>query len=129
MPTPEENQALLSKDPGNEVFIEYAESLRNSGNPGQAILVCIAGLAANPAMHRGRFLLARIFYEQGYTTFAVRELRELSAALPEIDPLKRLIARFEPASTSEPGAAPKAAETVAESDFDIAEIELVDEER
>ena len=71
---------------------------------------------------------ARTSYAVGYTTFAVRELRELSAALPDIDALKRLIARFEPASSANGGSVKMGSETVAESDFDISEIELVDEE-
>ena len=130
MALPEDIVEILTQDPGNALFIEYAEHLKRSGRVSEALHVCLAGLSANPAAHQGRFFLARTFYELGYVPFAIRELKELVRAMPEVQPLRNLLLKLEPEGASSALEAPAAEEqTVAENEFDITEIELVGEKK
>lgn len=117
---------VLRADPGNPVFAECAEELRLSGHWLEGIRVCLSGLSANPSCHRGRLVLARIYFEQGFIPFSVREVELLRKSLPELKSIQRLYDRFYPggAPIGETGDT-----TVAESDFDISEIELVEENK
>lgn len=120
---------ILKNDPGNPVFVKEAERLIKLGRFQDAQDVCFAGISANPSAHRGRLLLSRIFYERGYLPFAVRELEELSSVVKDNRFLKRILEKLAPqlqAATA--GNAGGGERVVAETDFDIGDIELLDEE-
>ena len=146
MTDPTNFEEILSDDPGNPIFAEFAESLRQQGTRLAALSVCLAGLSANPTCHRGRLVLARVFFDLGYHAFAVRELEELSIALPKVESITKLLNKFDPgrdgrrlgdkapypqsddvgrAGCPQPAATE---ETVAETEFDLAEIELATED-
>lgn len=117
---------MLAVDPGNSVFEEFAEFLRSTKAYSEALSVCLAGLSANPAAHRGRLILARVFYEQGFMPFAARELAVLHHELPQNRAIKKLLSELAPEYVAEMQAsgfqAKSGAETtVAETelDFDI----------
>lgn len=110
---------LLEEDPGNEVFSEYAEILRCQGRHYEALDVCLAGLSVNPSCHPGRLLLARIFYERGFTAFSARELKELVLALPEQKSLKRLLEEIAPELLSNASEQNNKEKELAEADVDV----------
>lgn len=142
--TSDEFEKVLEEDPGNSVFCDYAEQLRIAGNFPKALDVCLKGLSVNPDFHKGRLALARIFYEQSYLPFAIREVKCLSEALPDNRYLQRLYAQLAPDQVSGGEAAEMASEdsdeagsgevessgddTVAEVDFDFDELEMIDDE-
>lgn len=103
-------------------FAESAENLRRSGKLEEALKVCLQGLSANPAHHKGRLVLARVFFEMGYLPFAIREIEELCEALPESKSLQRLRDKLSPQPAEASGGAE---ETVAEADFDLDELDLI----
>ncbi|MCB0338182.1 MAG: hypothetical protein KDD53_01195 [Bdellovibrionales bacterium] len=84
----------LREDPGNPVFLEYAQTLIDSDKLDEALGVLLSGLSHNPGYHKGRALLAKLFYIQGYTPFAIRELECLLESLPENQSIKRLLQKF-----------------------------------
>ena len=57
---------VLSDDPGDPAFIELADHMRRNDRYEEALLTCLKGLSANPSAHRGRLLLARLFFERGF---------------------------------------------------------------
>lgn len=127
-------QALLREDPGNPAFPAYAESLINQGKPLEALEVCLAGLSVNPTCHKGKLLLARIYFERSYIPFAVRELQELRLALPDNKYITRLLERLAPESLLNLGKPPtgtSAEMTLAETDLEAGDIEILlnDEEK
>ena len=91
----------------------------------EAIEVCLKGLSANPSCHRGRLVLARLYFECGYIPFAAREVNILRETLPELASLDRLYKKFYPDSAGDS----EGETTVAETDFEISELELAGEER
>lgn len=116
----EEYISRLQDDPGDECFADYAEYLRLQDRSQEAILVSIAGLSANPSFHKGRLMLARLFFECGYLLFAIREIRELRAALPANMGVKRLLEVLErDRKPDEEEKAPGEEQMVAQTDFDI----------
>ena len=123
MPTPQSVVDLLKTDPGNRLFIDYAESLRLQGELPEALAICLAGLNANPRLHDGRLLLGRIFFELGYPLFAAREIRELLAVFPDNAALTSLLLRLHPGAEISAYGPPKIVKTIVEQDFDIATLE------
>lgn len=119
-------RGILGADPGNAVFVDFADALRDSGRSDEALKVCLSGLNANPSNHSGRLLLARIFFELGNLTFAVREIKELCVALPECKSLKRLLELLAPGEGAESDSGEE--EMVAETEFDFEEIDLMEQE-
>ena len=116
---------LLRSDPGNELFVGYAQGLREKGMLRQALEVCLGGVNANPRQHRGRLLLSRIFFELGYHALAARELLELKGYFPQSGALQDLLARFgESGALSQP--VPQV-QTLAEHEFSISELEDLEE--
>ena len=109
----------LEQDPGNEVFCEYADMLRHEGRHHEALDVCLAGLSVNPSCHQGRLLLARIFYERGFTAFSARELKELVNALPDQKFLTRLVEEIAPEMLSNCEEKSTEQEELAEVDVEI----------
>ena len=127
----EEILATLADDPGDPLFVEYADFLRREEDYANALQVCLAGLSVNPGFHHGRLVLARIFFDQSFIPFAVRELELLHTALPNNSGVQKLLDRLAPGSASESAAETAetdAEDTVAETEFDFDEIELIEEE-
>lgn len=91
-----EVETQLAQDPGNPVFAEYADQLRKEGQYSEALEVCYRGLSANPSVHRGRLVLARVYYEKLYWPFAIREVQQLQKELPHSETLKRLLTALAP---------------------------------
>jgi hypothetical protein len=136
-------KATLVEDPGNPVFAEYAEHLRLAGQKMAGMEVCLNGLSLNPDCHKGRLVLARIFYDGNYLPFAVRELQALCVALPENKSVRRLLeklapdtkfpsaatSKVEPEGSGSSGAEAKpASETIAETDFSFDDFEMIEED-
>ena len=129
--------AKLEADPGDPIFAAHANSLREEGALDKALFVCLAGLSSNPACHQGRLVLARIFYEQGFHPFALREVERLHHDLPKNEAVRRLLEAISPDQVAPEGAAEdrgKAEEsadeaTVAEAEFDFDVLEeMMDED-
>lgn len=127
-----EFKRLLDEDPGDPVFAEYAEILRGKKQLDEALFVCLAGLSKNPSFHRGRLVLARVFYQKDYLTFAVREVEQLVSELPTNQSLRKLLAALSPSSgspsveavESEPEQSDES--TLAEADFDFEILEEIE---
>lgn len=127
----EQFRELLGQDPGDPAFAEFADILRRDGRHGEGFEVCFAGLTANPGCHRGRLVLARLFYERLYWPFAVRELKQLAEALPDNKQVRRLLERMAPETASARRGEESdvsADTTVAEAEFDVADVELMGED-
>lgn len=127
---------ILAANPGDPVFADYAEELRRSGKLDSALRICLQGLNANPDCHLGRLALAHIFYQQGYVSFATRELRELMHKCPELVSLQKLLQTLAPDQLIEAAAAEKAVEvsseqdsTVAEAEFELGDLDLIKSDR
>ena len=136
MASHEEIKTLLESDPGNPAFVEYAEELRRSGDLAEAMEICLAGLSANPSSLRGRLVLARVFYENGYIPFAARELAYLRRARPESESLRKLCEELGVealqdsfAEAAQVSSSQEAAEVVAETEFDLDVLESLSEEK
>lgn len=127
----EESKALLEKDPGNTVFVEYAESLRLQGQHESAVIVCLRGLSVNPDNHRGRLVLAHTLYQMRCVPFVIEQLRHLASALPEDPVIPRLLAKLTQTPTSGDDSnenTTSEAATQAEAEFDFDEIDMLNEE-
>ena len=124
----DETRALLQEDPGNPAFVDFAEELRRAGELREAMEICLAGLSANPSSLRGRLVLARIFYESGYSPFAAREIAELQRARPESESLRKLAMQLgSEISQAEPPL--EQSEVVAEGEFNLDVLETLIEEK
>ncbi len=91
-----ELRKILEGDCGAAEFVELALLL--SADPKsrpEAREFCFRGLTEHPESVRGRLALARLFYLDGYSEFAVRELIELSR-LVQTPSLKKLLDSFGP---------------------------------
>lgn len=123
MDSEESYKERLEQDPGDDCFVDYAEHLRLNKRYPEAINVCTAGLSANPEAHVGRLVLARTFYNSGYISFALREIKELLEACPESPVLKRLaevMIQDRPIENVELSKDERSEEsTVAEGEFDL----------
>ena len=122
---------ILENDPGNPVFLEYAESLRSEGRLTEALIVCLSGLSKNFSLHRGRLLLARLFFEQGFYPFAAREISYLARYFPSNTAIQKLHQKLSFAAlAADDGSDSVQPQTdiVAEADFDVEDIEGLDEE-
>lgn len=130
----EEFLRILKDDPGNPLWVDYAETLRLRGSLLAGLEVCLKGLSANSSLHRGRLLLARFYYEMACVPFALREIESLCSALPESRSIRRLANKllFQDGQTASlaRSTAPAAAgeTTVAEADFALEELDLIEKE-
>jgi predicted Zn-dependent protease len=130
MASEDELRQLVANDAGNPAFAELAEAIRKRGAQSEALDICLAGLAKNPTCHIGRLVLSRVFYERGMTAFAVRELEALREALPESKTVLRLLDKLAPGtSQGVPSAQLKPTDTVAETEFDFEELDLIGQEK
>lgn len=78
-PRIDELRKRLEKEPGSRVFAQLAEELRKSGELGEAIEVCRAGLEKQPGYWSARMTLGRSLQESG----------DLPAARPEFEAVLR----------------------------------------
>ena len=125
-------QTLLKDDPGNTVLSEYLEQLLNEQHYGVAIEAAVRGLGVNPTLHRARLLLAKVYFELGGITFAAREVFELCRFLPENKALQQLLGKLDPEGLLESRSG-EAFEvdgdsTVAEADFEIDALDMMDDD-
>ena len=129
-----EISSILESDPGNPEFADYANELRHGGKLSDALLVCLRGLSANPACQRGRLILARTYVDLKLIPFALRELEQLQAEMPQNQLIPRLLSTIDPghkaqASSVEPGSTDSPeAETIAEAEFGFDELDLIEED-
>lgn len=85
---------VLEKNPGAEAFVELANLLSDTPeNRITAREVCFRGLSINPKNHRGRLLLAKLFYLDKMGEHCIRELVELKKTV-NVPSLDRLIKEF-----------------------------------
>ncbi len=123
-----EIQQILKSNPGDPVFVEYAEQLRKENKLDEALQVCFRGLNSNPSCHAGRLLLARVFYQQGHLAFAIREISELVRSSKEISSLRKLLYALSPELgqlvAQEASVEGPKEDTIAEAEF---EFEALDE--
>ena len=119
---------LLRTDPGNPVFAEHADALREAGKPLEALQVCLSGLEANGSCHIGRLLLARIFFDLGHTSFAIRELEVLRQAVPSNVSLMRLVERLAPQASSPAPSVGTKPEVKAEAELTLDDLAALDED-
>lgn len=82
------------ENPGDPIFAEYAECLRQVKRYSVAISVCLKGLTLNPTCDRGRLVLSRIYYDCGYRQFAINELSFLYQKYPENLYIERLLSQI-----------------------------------
>ena len=127
MTSEEELRKSVAEDAGSPVFAELAELLRKQGRHSEALEFCLSGLSKNPSCHLGRLVLARLFYDRQWYSFAVRELEVLRAALPESKTVAKLLEKLSPGSSLSESA--PETETVAETDFDFDELDLIGQEK
>ena len=111
--------SLLESDAGNPVFADYAKELIEEGALETALLVCLRGVGANPSLHSGRLLLARVFYELNLLSFASRELELLCREIPDNAALRSLLEKLSP----DPAAVSPVI-TVGHDDETVAELEV-----
>jgi len=118
-----EVQTKLSENTGDPIFAQYADQLRRTGRWQDGLKVALCGLSASPDCHRGRLVLARIFYDARCFPFAIRELQYLHAALPDNASVMRLLERLAPQVLATPSAVSNNLESavpiLAEGEFDI----------
>jgi len=132
----EDMEEALRNDPGNPLFADLADEFRKEGNFSKAMEICLAGLSSAENNLKGKLVLARIYYQQGYLPFAVRELRELCELRPESQRLRRLLELLSPQTHpghpkehQSTGAAQEAtteeeAKTLAEAEFDFDDLDF-----
>ncbi len=128
--------------PEGEQYHELCELLGESAKGrAEAREICFKALTANPGDLVGRLVLARLFYQDGYYEYSIRELVELYSR-SEAPAIKKLLDAFgahaarymaakvaKPAATTDPVASKVAdiAEVVAEIDIDDEFLEAIDE--
>lgn len=87
---------VLCEEPGNIAFVDLAFLLSDiEERRAEAREICFRGLTQHPRNAKGRLVLARLFYLDGYYEFAVRELDELRK-YTNISSVDRLIEAFGP---------------------------------
>lgn len=121
----------LDSDPGDPIFVEVAERFRVEGNLPSALAVLLRGLSANPSVHKGRLILAHVLYQMECIPFAVKELKILTAAVPESESVRKLLLALAPDSLNEqtPSSESGKEETVAATEFDLDDLELLDSKK
>lgn len=118
---------ILSQDPGNSIFADYADILHRDGRSESGIMISLRGISANPSCYKGRLILSKIFFDLGFTPFCIEQLLILRRALPENKSLVKLLERLAPdIEMSKETDRPE--ETYAEAEFDFEDIELIDQE-
>ena len=70
----------FAKNPGSEAFLALSEAYLSQERFMEAMVVCKKGIKSNPDQNEGRFLLARIYGQQGKYLKAFAELDKIVAA-------------------------------------------------
>ena len=90
-PVLEKLREEYEKAPGSDAFVDLAGALSEKAETrAEAREICFRGLSQSADNHRGRLMLARLFYLDGYAEFCVRELQELQSRVKN-DSLERLL--------------------------------------
>lgn len=122
---------------GESEFLNAAIAEKEEGRIGTAFESLLQVLRFNPTDPKARLLLAELFYRGGSHELAVEEVRKLRERIPESESLARLLQALDP--LSQQGEKPdgeSAAEqnqrteekgVVAEVEFDLDDIELLEE--
>jgi tetratricopeptide (TPR) repeat protein len=79
----QELRRRVRQDPATLAFAPLAEELRRSGQTGEAIRVCEAGLAIHPEYHSARVTLGRALLDAGQFEHAFLELTTVLGVAPE----------------------------------------------
>lgn len=79
----DELRKRLEKEPGSRLFAQLAEELRKSGELGEAIAVCRAGLEKQPGYWSARMTLGRALQESGNLAGARPEFETVLKAAPD----------------------------------------------
>lgn len=120
---------ILSADPGNSIFSDFAEALHKEGNSEAAIIVCLRGLSSNPSLHKGRLILAKIYYDLGFKPFSIEQLKYLQKNLPSNKSIRNLLEKLDPQEFNKTTIQlNQEVKTFAEAEFEFGEIELIDED-
>ena len=132
----------LASDPGDPVFVLVAKALVEQGEIFQSYEILLAGLSSNPDCHEGRLVLAKLYFEQDFLPFCVKELRYIAEKLPNNKSVRRLLGKFGSDSNSLDNLSEKvddlkasdssdtlsgSEETVAEMELGFDDIDLLDE--
>ncbi|MCO6429278.1 MAG: hypothetical protein J5J00_00330 [Deltaproteobacteria bacterium] len=127
-----EIERILLENPGDPLFLKYAEELMKSAKFEQALMVCLRGVSKSPAQLRGRLLLARAYYELGMMPLAAEQMKVVAQSAPESLPIQKLYNKLsvylwqpgDHSAFSGPGEA-----VMAEAEFDIGDMDLLEEEK
>ena len=132
----------LASDPGDPVFVLVAKALIEQGETFQSYEILLAGLSHNPDCHEGRLVLAKLYFEQDFLPFCVKELRYIAEKLPNNKSVRRLLDKFgsdssnveesqeKPSDLKASGSSAtlsSSEETVAEMELGFDDIDLLDE--
>ncbi len=104
-PRIDELRKRLEKEPGSRLFAQLAEELRKSGELGEAIEVCRAGLEKQPGYWPARMTLGRALGESGDLEGARPEFEAVLKAAPDNILASRLLGESLEGSGDLPGAA------------------------
>ena len=97
---PSDIEKRLVADPGDPVFVLVAKALVEQGQVFQSYEILLAGLSHNPDCHEGRLVLAKLYFEQDFLPFCVKELRYIAEKLPNNKSIRRLLDKFGSDSSS-----------------------------
>ena len=119
-------------------LLNAAVAEKDGGRLGAAFELLLQFLRLNPMDPRGRLLLAELFYRGGSPELAVEEVARLSKRIPESESLSRLLKALDPLSqqgetlsgedSAEQYPGPDEKGVVAEVEFDLDDIGLLEEE-
>lgn len=119
-------------------LLNAAVAEKDGGRIGAAFELLLQFLRYNPMDPQGRLLLAELFYRGGSPELAVEEVGKLSQRIPASESLSRLLQALDPLSQRgeksaregfvEQHQGPEEKGVVAEVEFDIDDIGLLEEE-
>ena len=118
-------------------LLNAAVAEKDGGRIGAAFELLLQFLRYNPRDPQGRLLLAELFYRGGTPELAVEEVRRLREHIPESESLARLLQALDPLSqqgekpdresAAEQNHRTKEKGVVAEVEFDLEDIGLLEE--
>jgi tetratricopeptide (TPR) repeat protein len=100
-------------------FYAEAEKLRSEGKFLESLRILLEGLSTEPQNSQARLLLSRVFYEQGFIPFAIRELEELLKTFPENGSIIKL---HEKLAIQRHSDADGSHSTIAEGEFEVEDL-------
>ncbi|MGA1191712.1 MAG: hypothetical protein ACO3XO_05470 [Bdellovibrionota bacterium] len=117
-------------------LLNAAVAEKDGGRIGTAFEFLLQFLRCNPMDPRGRLLLAELFYRGGSPELAVEEVTKLTKRIPESESLSRLLKALDPLSkdgerllredSTEQSRELGEKEVLAEVEFDLDDIELLE---